>query len=79
MLPQGSFHDQALSTTTITESPDLVGGSQSSRSEECTRACPALASLAAPAHADDGTTPLDLGALIRVDTCNYAYGAGEDD
>ena len=40
---------------------------------------PALASLAAPAHADDGITPLDLDALIRVDTCNYAYGARADD
>ena len=32
---------------------------------------PALASLAAPAHGDDGTKPLDLGALVGIDTYNY--------
>ena len=59
--------------------PDVVWDFLSGQGIPPRALAPALASLAAPAHADDGTTPLDLGALIRVDTCNYAYGAGEDD
>ena len=59
--------------------PDVVWDFLSGQGIPPRALAPALASLAAPAHADDGTTPLDLGALSRVDTCNYAYGAGEDD
>jgi hypothetical protein len=58
--------------------PDVVWDFLSGQGIPPQALAPALASLAAPAHADDGTTPLDLGALIRVDTCNYAYGAGAD-
>ena len=59
--------------------PDVVWDFLSGQGIPPQALAPALASLAAPAHADDGTTPLDLGALIRVDTCNYASGAGADD
>jgi len=59
--------------------PDVVWDFLSGQGIPPRALAPALASLAAPAHADDGTTPLVLGALSRVDTCNYAYGAGEDD
>ena len=58
--------------------PDVVWDFLSGQGIPPRALAPALASLAAPAHADDGTTPLKLDALIRVDTCNYAYGAGED-
>ena len=59
--------------------PDVVWDFLSGQGIPPQALAPALASLAAPAHADDGTTPLDLDALIRVDTCNYAYSARADD
>jgi hypothetical protein len=59
--------------------PDVVWDFLSGQGIPPQALAPSLASLAAPAHADDGITPLDLDALIRVDTCNYAYGLGEDE
>src|SRR5919199_949395 len=74
MLPQGSSRDQALSTTTITKSPDPVGGSQSSRSEECTRACSALATPSVP------WPPRLVGGLIhRVTALPAQAGSFSDD
>src|SRR5437764_14574246 len=72
MLPQGSSHSQALSTTTITKSPDPVDASQSSQFEECTRAFSSPGNFQRTMASSPGSKPYPQDGYGHMDTVTLA-------